>query len=68
LLKFFYKFSFPFFPVLPSAPEIEGDVDPYHRIGDKVRLTCRSDGGNPLPDITWLKNGVPLQEELKSEF
>ena len=56
-----------FIPDPPSAPEIEGHLDPFHRIGDKIRLSCRSDGGNPMPEITWIKNGVPLQEELKSK-
>jgi hypothetical protein len=31
--KSYLRFSDP-----PSTPEIEGDLDPYHRIGDKVNI------------------------------
>ena len=28
--------------------------------GDKVTLTCTSEGGNPLPSVAWMKNGRPI--------
>ncbi len=46
----------------PSPPQILGDLRAEQRSGDRVKLTCITDGGNPLPKLSWLRNGVPLQE------
>ena len=27
-----------------------------------MKLTCLTEGGNPLPELTWLRNGIPLRE------
>lgn len=51
------------FPDPPSPPQIHGDLRAEQRSGDKVKLTCITDGGNPLPDLTWLRNGLPLKEK-----
>ena len=49
----------------PSAPQLLGDLSPYRRKGDKVSLTCLASGGNPLPNLTWLRNGLPLRDSGK---
>jgi hypothetical protein len=46
----------------PSPPQIHGDLHAEQRSGDRVKLTCITEGGNPLPDLTWLRNGLPLRE------
>ena len=46
----------------PSPPQIHGDLRAEQRSGDKVKLTCITDGGNPLPKLSWLRNGLLLEE------
>ena len=46
----------------PSPPQIHGDLRAEQKSGDKVKLTCSTDGGNPLPTLTWLRNDIPLRE------
>jgi len=47
--------------VKPGAPSISTNAtsrDP--RESEHIRLTCDSTGGNPAPDVTWSRDGVPL--------
>ena len=46
----------------PNPPRLGGDLVSEKRAGDKVRLECISNGGNPLPQLYWIKNG----EKIKS--
>ena len=46
-------------------PQLLGDLSPYRRKGDKVSLTCLASGGNPLPELTWMRNGLPLRDSGK---
>ena len=46
----------------PSPPQIHGDLLSEQRSGDQVKLTCLTEGGNPLPTLVWLRNGLPLKE------
>jgi len=48
--------------VIPGAPVISTDAtsrDP--RESEHLRLTCESAGGNPAPNVTWYRNGAPLE-------
>ena len=54
---FFFSFLDP-----PSPPQIHGDLLSEQRSGDRVKLTCLTEGGNPLPTLVWLRNGLPLKE------
>ena len=47
-------------------PQILGDISPYRRKGDKVSLSCVASGGNPFPELTWVRNGLPLRDSGKS--
>ena len=47
-------------------PQLLGDLSPYRRKGDKVSLTCLASGGNPLPELTWMRNGLPLRDSGKT--
>ena len=49
----------------PSVPQLLGDLSPYRRKGDIVSLTCLASGGNPLPELTWMRNGLPLRDSGK---
>ena len=51
----------------PSPPQIHGDLRPEQRSGDKVKLTCITEGGNPLPKLSWLRNGLLLEERTLLE-
>ena len=51
----------------PSPPQIHGDLRAEQKSGDKVKLTCSTDGGNPLPTLTWLRNDIPLRERSLME-
>jgi len=47
--------------VEPGAPTVSTNAssrDP--RESEHIRLTCESTGGNPVPDVTWYRNGAPL--------
>ena len=46
-------------------PQLLGDLSPYKRKGDIVSLTCLASGGNPLPELTWMRNGLPLRDSGK---
>ena len=50
-------FSLVFTADPPSVPELTGDFERKKRLGDVISLQCLSRGGNPLPKITWIKNG-----------
>jgi len=50
----------------PGAPEISGYRDgEIVRAGDRKVLTCRSRGGNPIPDIFWYKNGRSIKKKFE---
>ena len=51
----------------PSPPQIHGDLRAEQTSGDKVKLNCITEGGNPLPTLTWLRNGLPLNERSMLE-
>ena len=51
----------------PSPPQIHGDLRSEQRSGDKVKLTCITEGGNPLPKLSWLRNGLLLEERTLLE-
>ncbi|CAH1263483.1 KIRREL3 [Branchiostoma lanceolatum] len=44
-----------------SAPTIVSTVNSAARAGDDLTLTCRSDGGKPLPTLTWFNGSQPLE-------
>lgn len=47
--------------VKPGAPTLSTNVSSgFPRESDQIRLTCESTGGNPVPNVTWYRNGVPL--------
>ena len=47
----------------PGAPEITGHRDgEIIRAGDNKELACRSKGGNPIPQVNWLKNGELIDQ------
>ena len=49
----------------PGAPEISGYSDgEIVRAGDRKVLTCRSRGGNPIPDVFWYKNGRQIDKKF----
>ncbi|XP_018006965.1 nephrin isoform X2 [Hyalella azteca] len=50
----------------PNAPEvIDFAEDESFAAGQEKVLTCRSRGGNPLPDVYWYKNGVELDRTFE---
>ena len=51
----------------PSPPQIHGDLRAEQKSGDRVKLTCLTEGGNPLPTLTWLRNDIPLRERTLLE-
>lgn len=48
----------------PNSTRIEGYPDSPPREGDVLNLVCRSRGGNPPPNLIWLRDGVPLPAEI----
>jgi len=47
--------------VTPGVPTVSTNVssrDP--RESEHIRLTCESTGGNPPPNVTWYRNGAPM--------
>ncbi|XP_050737080.1 nephrin-like isoform X2 [Eriocheir sinensis] len=49
----------------PGAPEITGYTEGETvRAGDRKTLTCRSRGGNPLPEVFWYKNGAQIDKNF----
>ncbi|XP_078673610.1 kin of IRRE-like protein 3 isoform X7 [Branchiostoma floridae x Branchiostoma belcheri] len=46
--------------VAASAPTIVSTVNSAARAGDDLTLTCRSDGGKPLPTLTWFNGTQPM--------
>ncbi|XP_076062495.1 nephrin-like isoform X2 [Oratosquilla oratoria] len=45
----------------PGEPTITGYTDgEIVRSGDRKTLTCKSKGGNPLPEVFWYKNGQQI--------
>lgn len=51
----------------PGAPEITGYRDnEIIRAGDQKELVCRSRGGNPVPQVNWLKNGVLIDHSFST--
>ena len=52
----------------PSPPVIFGyDEDRVLRMRDKLRISCKSTGGNPLPDLKWFRGDDPLVAEVIKE-
>lgn len=50
-------------PTAPSQLEIEGDESSRQVvIGDSVRLTCRVEGGFPLPLVQWFRDEEEQQD------
>ncbi|KAK8404516.1 hypothetical protein O3P69_007633 [Scylla paramamosain] len=49
----------------PGAPEITGYTE-GETVSAETRktLTCRSRGGNPLPEVFWFKNGVQIDKNF----
>ncbi|KAG0716042.1 Synaptogenesis protein syg-2 [Chionoecetes opilio] len=49
----------------PGAPEITGYTEGETvRAGDRKTLTCRSRGGNPLPEVFWYKDGTQIDKNF----
>lgn len=55
------------FDVQPSvAPAVPSCEVPNSALrGTVVELRCQDKEGNPAPEYTWFKNGVPLSENPK---
>ncbi|XP_046346605.2 peroxidasin-like isoform X1 [Haliotis rufescens] len=49
-------------PVIPTFMETPADITDV--AGETIQLLCRAQG-NPRPDITWTKNGSPLQSSSR---
>ncbi|XP_070550962.1 nephrin-like [Ptychodera flava] len=45
----------------PNPPTIDSD-GPNAEANAALRMSCRSIGGNPLATLTWLKDGVPVED------
>lgn len=42
----------------PGVPEVSGYVDgQILKAGDRLKLQCRAENGNPSPELVWLRNG-----------
>lgn len=45
----------------PGPPEITGYIEGETiRLGQTITLVCTADGGNPLAEITWYRNGIKI--------
>eukprot|EP00058_Branchiostoma_floridae_P013555 XP_002599043.1 hypothetical protein BRAFLDRAFT_81702 [Branchiostoma floridae] len=45
----------------PEPPRITGNSNP-HRVGEGAVLTCRSEGGSPLPRLSWYNGSVQYNQ------
>lgn len=49
----------------PNSTRIEGYIEGTPvREGDVLSLVCRSRGGNPPPNLLWLRDGISLPPEI----
>ena len=49
--------------VNPGEPELSiNTAEQDMREGRTVQLNCTSTGGNPVPSVTWYRNGSPLTD------
>ena len=45
----------------PGPPEISGYIEGETiRLGQTITLVCTAEGGNPLAEIIWYKNGIKV--------
>ena len=52
-------------PDPPSPPEVLGYTSGgVLRAGKTLALGCLARGGNPRPQVTWLRGGAPLEARL----
>ena len=51
-------------PDPPTSPQLISDPTSTSVFsGERVKLTCVSGRGNPLPKLTWMRDGNPLRQE-----
>ena len=51
-------------PDPPTSPQLLSDPTSTSVFsGERVKLTCVSGRGNPLPKLTWMRDGNPLRQE-----
>ena len=56
-------------PDPPTSPQLISDPTSTSVFsGERVKLTCVSGRGNPLPKLTWMRDGNPLRQETGTEY